>query len=176
MNKAFTFIESMIVIAMIGILSVIVIPSYQNAKQQISLQKEASKLAQNLRTIQERATSAKKHEACDPPDLFIYGIEFKQDEPNKYMIFADCNGNGSFGGNDEIIEEVFFEDGIEINRIVAGGVIENLRILFKPPGPKVEIIPGPPVIGTFYIELINENGQIKTITANKMGLIAIDLE
>ena len=175
MNKAFTLVESIVVIAMIGILSIIVIPSYQSAKKTLKIHNAASELAQDLRWVQEMATSAKKHEACASPDLFIYGIEFKQDEPNRYMIFADCNDNGSFGGNDEIVEEVFFEEGIEINQIIASDVIENLRILFAPPDPKIEISPAPPPIGTVYIKLINENGQTKTVTANKMGLISIDI-
>ena len=57
MNKGFTLIESMVVIAMIGILSILSIPSYQSAKNQLALGRSATKLAQDLRRVQEMAMS-----------------------------------------------------------------------------------------------------------------------
>lgn len=170
MEKSFTLNELLVTTAIIGILSLISIPFYQSAKQNLGLQRSASSLAQDIRRVQEMAMSAKEYSACVGTSgyKYGYGISLKEEEPEKYILFADCNGDGNYSsGEDEIVEEKNFETDIEIDSLSSN----NLKITFTPPDPLITMKPDSVEIAT--IVLINNRGQTKTITINKAGLISL---
>ena len=171
MNKSFTIIESLVVMFIIVLLSLIILPNYYSTKQQLALQRSAFKLAQDIRVVQEMAMSTQEYSAClgTAGYKYGYGIYLKKNEPTKYELFADCNGDENYNlGEDETIVEMGFEKGVEIDALSS----QNLNVIFTPPDPIVAIKPSS--LLTAVITLINEKGQTKTITVNKAGLINID--
>lgn len=173
-NKGFTIPEVLVVMAIIAILSFITIPYYGVAKQQLAVQRSASKLAQDIRLILEKAMSVQEESACasEPNYDYGYGIDFDLNNRREYKLFADCNGNASYDpGQDEFIEQspIGFEDGIEIESISRN----NLSIIFKPPDPTVSISNGDDT-AIIVIRSIRYPSKRKTITINKIGLIDID--
>lgn len=171
MTKAFTLVESLVTMFIIIVLSLIVIPNYNSIKQQLALQHSTFKLAQDIRTAQEMAMSAKEFPACTNPNYkYGYGVYFQMANPQEYILFADCNGNGSYNsGGDRMVggESVKFEQGIEINALSTN----LLSVVFTPPDPTVKISGGSSL---GEIILINNRGQTETVKVNEAGLINIE--
>ena len=173
MKKSFSLVEFLVVIAIVGILAVIIFPYYFSARKQLALQRAASQLALDIRKVQGMAMSSEEYSDCSGTIgyKYGYGIFLQQNKPEQYILFADCNGDGNYSsGEDEIIVggDVGFETGIEINSLSSN----NLKIAFTPPEPIVTFIPSS--VNIAIIELINEQGQTKTIKVNKAGLIFIE--
>ena len=110
-EKSFTLTELLIVISIIGILMTVSFPYYRSARQQLALQRAASRLAQDIRRAQEMAMSVEKEEGCfdddgNPKDDYKYGFglvvsseeDCKENKPckDKYILYADCNGNRAY--------------------------------------------------------------------------------
>ena len=133
-KRGFTLIELLVVIFIIGILSAITFPHYQSARRQLALQRAASKLAQDIRSVQEMAMSVEELE--DGVPLGGYGVYLKKlPDPHpqmSYFLFADKNNNHKYdpgGGAGEHIDEIFFGNEIEIKSLDSN----HLNIIFTPP-------------------------------------------
>ena len=166
-KRGFTIIELIVVIGIIALLTALILPNYRRGQESFALQRSATKLAQDLRRAQEMAMSAKKFQACtDSEYKYGYGIYLKEIEPDHYLLFADCNGNGDYdSGRDEIVEDINFEKDVKINKLSK----TSLRITFTPPDPTVSIKPNPPA----WIEL-SINTSSKIIRVNTAGLISVE--
>jgi len=73
MNKSFTIIESLVVMFIIVLLSLIILPNYYSTKQQLAFQRSAFKLAQDIRVVQEMAMSTQEYSACLGTAGYKYG-------------------------------------------------------------------------------------------------------
>ena len=167
-KRGFTIIELIVVIGIIAFLTALILPNYRQGQESFALQRSATKLAQDLRRAQEMAMSAEEFQACatNPKYKYGYGIHLKKIEPDHYVLFADCNGNGDYDfGWDEIVEDINFEKDVKINKLSK----TSLRITFTPPDPTVSIKPNPPA----WIEL-SINTSSKIIRVNTAGLISVE--
>lgn len=170
MRRGFSVVENLVVITIIVILSLAVFPSYFSAKQSLALQRSASKLAQDIRDIQEMTMSSQVYSDCIGTTgyKYGYGISLRQGEAFKYKLFADCNGNEAYDlGTDKIVREIDFEKEVEIQSLSSS----NLDIIFTPAEPTVTIVP---TMDTAVITLINKRDITKNVIINKIGLIDID--
>jgi len=175
MNKAFTLMESIIVIAIIVILALIIFPNYYSTKQQLALQRSASKLAQDIRKVQEMAMSAQEFEG--EISLGGYGIYLRRvPSPQiSYILYVDKNNNQKYDSGEETIEEINFESGIRILSLSGN----HTSIIFTPPDPTVLFTDADGIdlgLGqiSIVISLISDETKTKTISINKAGLINID--
>lgn len=171
MNKGFTVSEILVVITIIAILSLIMLPYYSAAKHQLAVQRSASKLAQDIRLVIEKAMSAQEEPACGAGFGYGYGIELSDGDPGEYLLFADCNDNGSYEPSDELISQgqVEFEEGVEIESLSRN----NLNIVFRPPDPTVTISNDDDT-ATIIIRSIRYPEKKRTIIINKIGLVDIN--
>ena len=170
MNKGFTLIESLIVMAMIAILSLALIPSFQSGRTQLSLDRSASKLAQDIRGIMEKAMSSQEYSTCGSGFEYGYGIYLEEATAGSYILFADCNGNQEYNSSDKTIEVVPFESGISILNLNTTN--KKLDIVFEPPDPIVYISGGSSA--SIIIQSSQYTEKKKTININKVGLIDIN--
>jgi len=176
-SRAFTLIESLVAMSMILILMAILVPFYQSFKAQLSLDRSASRLAQDVRRVMEKAMSAQEYILCKKfggnyhnSYKYGYGIYITTGTTGSYILFADCDGNSNFNsGNDETIEQVAFESGIVINGLSRS----NLFVIFQPPDPSVYITSGD-LSANIILKVSTDNTKQKTININKVGLVDIN--
>ncbi len=175
MKKAFTLIELIVVIAVIGIMTTIVVMNYQAGEKSISLQREGIKFFQNVRRAQ--AILGEGWEDCKENDKyhdnyrFGYGLFFDLSNKNEYILFADCQGTKSYDeDNDKIVETIKLEKDIEIlNLKVDDFLKDDFSVVFVLPEPEVHFEPdGDLVSVTFQIE---DGSNSRTVTLNEIGLV-----
>lgn len=152
--RGFTLIEMMIAISVMIILTVIVVPIYQDNQKQLALQRAANKVVQDIRRTQDMAMSAR--EIINPYDAgerFVpeggFGVYFGNktgDKSKKYVIFAVCDGDnkkfinagpppcGTSPNNfSQAVETIDLEQGVVIDSFTFSST--HLNIVFTPPEP-----------------------------------------
>ncbi len=195
MSKGFTLIELLVVISIIGIMSLITFPYYQSARQQLALQRAASRLVQDLRRAQEMAMANEIEEDC----IDVYGVPFSEDyrygfgvvfstqdcvvdRPCKgqYILYADRNGNRVYQPSDPDYDIVLSNpdfDTVEVQSYSGGG--NKLNVVFEPPDPIVVFAmnPGNEISDNeifITLQVKNDPTKTKTIIVNKAGLIFVE--
>ncbi|GAI53556.1 unnamed protein product, partial [marine sediment metagenome] len=131
-GEGFTIIEFLIVISIIGIFSIITIPNYRSAQQQLALQRSASKLTQDIRRAQEMAMSTEELSTGDLPEG--YGIYINKNDPDCpnddcYRIYADIDGDERYDSGEEQGKAIFLEKEVYIESFVPFSA--NFSINFK---------------------------------------------
>ncbi len=138
-KKGFTLTETILVVALIIILSSFTLASHRQGERLFSLQRAAHKLAQDLSYTRDMAMRGQKTSAsCG--GIFPsggYGLYFSVGS-NSYILFADCNNNGQYDFVPEKIEEIFLESRITIKTLLPSSPIS---ITFFPPDPVITITP-----------------------------------
>jgi prepilin-type N-terminal cleavage/methylation domain-containing protein len=175
LKKGFTLVEVVVVLAIIVIMTGIIFINYRQAGTQLALQRSTNKLTQDIRRVEEMATSMKEFNGSIP--LGGYGIDIGC-AANDYTLFADCDGDGIYdpppspscsGSSENILgQNVKLEKGVEISGCTP------ITIIFAPPDPTVTISTDPSETAIASINLTNTNGQTKTVKINKAGLIWIE--
>ncbi len=195
-EKSFTLIELLVVISIIGILALITFPHYQSARQQLAVQRAASRLAQDVRRAQEMAMSVKRVDSskcfqngAPTHGEYEYGFGIfltSIGEGKQYTLYADCDGNKRLiPGLDEDFE-LYIVDLINVESIYIGTEppgeeYEYLNIIFTPPDPHVFLMVGHTPPGGFEVDQVSiviraEGNPLKTkiVTVNKAGLVVIE--
>ena len=183
MKRGFSITEMLIVIAIIGVLSAILIPGYGAFQRQLSLQRSAVKLAQDIRKAQGMAIASEELPSggvCKTG----YGVYFDEywQSGEKYRLYADTSGEDEFftSGADTILKEIELEKKIFISGIDTSN--GKVSINFKPPDPVVKIKEESAAGDltettiTLCIEGTDCLGpkNTRTIIVNKAGLVDVD--
>jgi competence protein ComGC len=165
-EKGLTFIEALVVIFIVVILASIAIANFPEGRKQLKLQRAAHKLVQDLREVQEMATSAKEYECLMGLYLKGYGINFI-DEADFYSLRARCE-NGSY--QDFEVKSIDFEEGVEIKELKKdNSSVASVDIFFYPPSPETDLEGANEIKITISIDTSQ-----KVIKVNKAGLIEIE--
>jgi len=165
-KKGFTLTETILIVALIIILSSFTLASHRQGERLFSLQRAAHKLAQDLSYARDMAMRGQKTPAsCG--GIFPsggYGLSFIINS-NSYVLFADCNNNGQYDFPEKI-EEIFLE-----SRIIISDLPDSpLSITFFPPDPSITITPDSSSAKvTLFLD-----GSTKEIFFTTAGLIDID--
>ena len=98
--NGFTLVELLVIVFIIMLMSGIIFANYRQSGQRLALQRSANKLAQDIRRVQEMATSVKEFQGVIPEGG--YGIRFRDEGGSPpiytYIIYADCNKNAKYDG------------------------------------------------------------------------------
>jgi prepilin-type N-terminal cleavage/methylation domain-containing protein len=177
-KAGFTLAELLVVTAVILILTALILPNYRAGGSQFALERSAHKLAQDLRTAEEMAMSAKKFQDQIPSGG--YGIYFNKGEPLYYVLFADLNGNYQYDEG-ELVKNFLLEKEVQIKTLSTNirFDISSLSIVFCPPDPTVEIyVETYPTDNSkeaiITLSLKSDSSQTKEVSVNKAGLTDID--
>lgn len=183
MTKAFTLVESLVTIFIIAVLSLIILPNYYSAKQQLALQRSAFKLAQDIRIVQEMAMSVEELPTGFPLGGYGLYIFFDDENPNpqnSYILFGDINDNQKYGpGIDvQIGETKFLESKVKIKSLSK----DQMNIVFMPPDPEVFVAGKNPDDAAWenfdpgIIVLCLEEDETKEITLYVYGTGLVDID
>jgi prepilin-type N-terminal cleavage/methylation domain-containing protein len=178
-EKSFTLTEVLVVIAIIGFLTAIILPNFRAGEKQFALQRAAHELAQDIRRVQEMAMSAKECGECGGATPAGYGIIFDIGwDDKKYILYADTQppqGNEFYTPADTIIEPPYIEleKGVYIQAINTPP--NKVGINFKPPDPETKIkyqeSGGEIDEAIITLSLETDPAKTKLIKVNKAGLI-----
>jgi prepilin-type N-terminal cleavage/methylation domain-containing protein len=183
----FSFIELMVVVSIITILTLMFIPNYRSGASQMALQRSANKLYQDMRRVQEMAISSRVCQECSPVAVPAngYGIALAATEPypyldnTEYIIYAhndpDTDNYYYNTTTDTIIETVKLEKGVIVYNINNGNN-PHLGINVRPPEPRLGLMcnvcgPAFPHQAEITLALENDLSKTKAIYINVAGLI-----
>lgn len=113
-NKGFTIFELLVVVAVIGIISTILVVNWRQGEKQYLLQRTAQKIVQDIRKAQDLALTSYRHQGQIPPN---YGVYFTTQGPTSYKIFTDDNDNNQYDSSDSDVETINLENGITISAL-----------------------------------------------------------
>jgi type II secretory pathway pseudopilin PulG len=181
MKKSFTLIELMVVLSVFVLLSGAMMVNFKSGGMGSSLKRDASKMALNLRKVEEMSIAAKEFSGSLSTDKCsnCYGIEFVGGR-NYYTLFSDLDNDYKYDGGREFIESVYLEGKniIESNpyyKIISSGIIHkvnNLTIVFYPPDPTVIVDKRNDSEG-FIVIKNPSNNDTKMVGVNRVGLINV---
>lgn len=167
MSKAFTLIELLVVISIIVLITALTLPNYRLGNNQLALQRSAHKIVQDLRRTLEFAISVKEFNGIIPSG---YGVYFDLDQPDRYVIFADLDGDQAYSGANEKVEEIILEGNVVLYSLTPVSPGSSLAVFFAPPDPTVQFLPDA-VLAVINIKI---EALQKTVQVNKAGLIAVE--
>jgi len=139
-QKAFTLIELIVIMAIMGIFSTMLFIDYGKNSKIFTLERAAQKAAQDIRRAQEMAMGGSSAVA----GANAYGVYFDKTGVNnlKYIIYGNKNVNWYYDGTptDAISETINIENGIKICDIKSNSSsVNNVSVSFKPPDPTTYI-------------------------------------
>jgi len=169
-NKGFSFLEVMVVVSIIGIMSVIMIPSYNKSMNNKALLLGNKLIMSDIRMVQGYSYSVQEFGGVFPEGG--YGIHFDSGL-NSYIIFADlAPANKIYDGLAEKVKEVSLTKNVKVNSTTVNAiVIDPVDIIFQPPYGDIFINTVKDIDQIMKIEIINGEGSTSTITINSAGAI-----
>lgn len=177
----FTFVELMVIIAIIAVLSAISIPFYSSLRKTLTLERATAKLVQDLRRTEEMALSGQDFKGTGFPKGG-YGMYFNQGDTN-CTIFADIDATRKFDSSNKTLEVVSFENNVKVNSL-NNGSNAKIHVIFVPPDPFVFITDSngndlmaatsPLTVVNIRISLIDDASKYRDIKVSRTGLIWID--
>ncbi|MCD6550224.1 prepilin-type N-terminal cleavage/methylation domain-containing protein [bacterium] len=175
----FTLLELIISVAVILLLSVLVVASYERQGYRIVLMNASHQVAQDIRMIEEKAMAPDK-------GVLIYGplgvhIEYGT---SVYFYFFDEDRNNLYSSpNDSVLEKKALPGNISfLNPVVSTGTtdfsVNSVDIVFINPDPKIKITGNTgvsfPEGDRVAIKLFNSNISVtSTVNVYQTGLIEI---
>lgn len=171
-EKGFTLLEALVVIFIIGLMSALILASYQSNKKRYALIQASQKLISDIRKVQNMAMSGTETQGfCSGASLcYGYGISFNFVSPSSYIIFADKNNNQAYdseGG--EGLETINLPFPIIIQSVYPPSPV---NVFFMPPDP-ITYINGDNGANVSAEIVLKIQGTVltKTISVSTAGLI-----
>lgn len=165
-KKGFTLLEVMTSIIIIAIFSALAFLINQQTNRQYDLLKSASKLAQDIRIVQQMAITTRPYTCGVGWKLKGYGV-FLATNNNFYQLKARCESTVTPGSYTDYNfgVQIFFEKNITISNLTAS----PLQIFFYSPDPTVDL-------GGLDSATITVSGPSGTrnVRVNKFGLIFME--
>ena len=166
--KGFTFIELLVSIFIMLLLLLLSFPFYLSINKQLTIDRAATRLVQDIRKVTEMTMSTKEFNNEYPDGG--YWIHFPSADPDKYYLFADSDGDHKYDLG-ELIEEVEIEGKVEITDKTAD--FGNITFLAPEPIVFLTNFSGDDLVGVEAFVLLFDGSDSYRIYINKAGLVYI---
>jgi prepilin-type N-terminal cleavage/methylation domain-containing protein len=165
MKKGFTLIELLVSIGIFIVVTGMVVANFRAGSRSDELKITADALVSNLRRAQNMSLAGELVNGVTPPGG--YGVYFNLGTPNRYVIFADSNGNLVYDANEDLSDGlIVLPKDIVINTVSPKNISS---VVFKPPKPTI-YINGDPPSDTLVVTLKhNVTGKSKKIIVNRIS-------
>jgi len=201
-QKGYTLVEMITVIAIIMIAAGI-FANFGSSQRQLALQRDIYTFAQNIRRVQQMASSISTVTNCSPKQVpgNGYGI-FLEKGQTKYMLYANCDcdlrdavtnkcigqyepplGSDPYNSTEKLMNApINLSNQVEILKITGkkSGVVTSddmagVVILYQPPDPIVQIYaPGETVsLDEVLIEMKLKDSLSRIVEINRAGLVNV---
>lgn len=165
MKKGFTLIELLVSIGIFIIVTGMVVTNFRAGSRSDDLKIAADALVSSLRRAQNMALAGEQIDGMTPPGG--YGVNFKLSVPNRYIIFADKNGNLAYDANEELPDGIIALAKDVVITGVSPAVTSN--VVFKPPKPTIFINGDPSADALVVILKHNLSGNSRKILVNRIS-------
>ena len=187
--------EVVISIAIIAIITAIVLVNYNRFGSNVAGENFVRSVAASIRAAHIYTFATREFKPGT--DLYpAYGVHFNRDEPNQYILFADCDNDGGYddtsatcGGSNEFVTSFPLEANFRIQAVCRGD--DLLALTCGPALPALTFVsivfrktggaaikghpPGPPSAEYAYgqIRLISRHGITRTIEMWSSGGVRV---
>lgn len=146
--RGFTLIELLVVIGVFISVSAMILANYPGFITSLNLGNVSNDIASVLRQTESYAMGVR---AFNHPVLGIvfpaYGVHFEKQQPDKFIIFADVNGDGSYNSDSQELAQEFILNKVEIADLCVNYDSAppgqcgktGIDIVFKRPDPAITI-------------------------------------
>lgn len=177
-NWGFTYIELMVSIAIIAVLSVSSIALFSGYKKTNDVRMAALKLASDIRQAQDSALSLKAFKGSMPTGG--WGVNMQTANNLKYIVFADIGStpNYVYDGSGELHSAINISRS-QINSItVDGNSYPQVNITFEPPDPATHICTDDVHCSyqsaTILLKGSTASNATSTVVINNLGLVEVN--
>jgi prepilin-type N-terminal cleavage/methylation domain-containing protein len=122
-TRGFTFVEIIVVLAIVGIMSTVIIAQYRNFESSTILRNLAYDVALTIREAQVLAISTSNINSGNTyagGGQNSYGVHFDLGvNVDRYKLFVDIDGNNTYSGASELVKEVTINNGAKLETIGA---------------------------------------------------------
>ena len=176
-SEGFTVVEIIVVLAIIGVITSIIIFNIGSERKNSALLRSAQNLSLNLRQVENYALSSKVFKTEGVP--CGWGIHFSGTGSTSYIIFADLVVSAASCSNQDFVRNPDGSEDFEAVNLESGITISGLSnglsdVIFIPPDPivKFRFTPDDQSQTSASITLTNKDGAPRVININKTGFIS----
>ena len=164
-SSGFTLIETLIVIFIISLLSVLILADYQSGKKEYTLLQANQKLISDIRKVQNMSINGIEIEGLCSTASACYGYGVYFNSASSYILFADKNNNRIY--NDR---EGFETIDLPFPIIIQSTSPLSANVFFESPNPDTYINNRTDISATIILQ-IQGTTFTKRININTAGLI-----
>lgn len=180
LQTGFTLVELLVSLSIISLLTALFLANYHNTNQRTDLVMAAQTMVTNIRFAQANALGLVRYDGAVPAGGWGVFLSSYSDEKDKYIIFADIDGDQSFSSNESVANYgakiVSLPNNITIDNLEtdSGQKVEKVNVIFLPPDPITYIATEYGTTTALNIRLKESlNNTTKTIRVNFLGLVEV---
>ncbi|MEN9604941.1 MAG: hypothetical protein RJB39_626 [Candidatus Parcubacteria bacterium] len=184
LQKGFTILELLIVIAIMAILTTIILFNSHGLNSSVLVSNTAYEIGLMVREAQVYGLGVRATENTTTGFTYSQGIHLDISKPNQITLFSDKDGNGQWSGATEDIQMYTISKDragqiLSLCVVTDGSctVVSTADILFKRPNPEAFFVTSPASAGSSVVANLGftpGNGQCRSIIIQKSGAIQID--
>lgn len=189
-ENGFTIFETLVATAIMVLIGSMIFANYSGAGDRFVTRGAAEEIASSIRQVQAYGLAVKEFGLTEPGAFPGYGIYFRLNIPNAYVIFADSNGNFAYDPPGETVATTTLQSGVTIYDLCANEKTvgetptcapTSLTGVYLRPNPTVTLKGGSPTCTGYgatwcdiEVKIKGKRGTTKTIVLWRSGQVSVE--